>query len=74
MLNPYDIALDQLTPGAQMGLKLVAVVGQNHDWAAYAGPIDWPNQRVAKEGDKISEEAAELIFYAPYDAGLTYRR
>jgi hypothetical protein len=51
----------------------VAVIGYAHDWAAYQGLTDWSDDRVAMEGDKLSQAAAEALFHAPVAAGLSYR-
>ena len=59
--------------GFRFGLKVVAVIGGNDDWAAYQGPLEWPDDRVAEEGDKVSEAAAEGLFPMPKRAGLFYR-
>lgn len=65
---------DELQPGDHIGVKVVAVIGFNKDWAAYMGPSFWTDDVVSRRGDKISEEAAERMFDAPVEAGLSYRR
>ena len=55
-------------------LKIVAWAGQGGDWAAYSGPSDWPDQKVAEEGDKIDQKAAELLFPAFKWSGRYYRK
>ena len=64
---------EDLKAGFQFGLKVVGMVGGDSDWAAYEGPLEWPDDRVAEEGDKLSQEAAEGLFPALVRAGLTYR-
>lgn len=60
-------------PGDAFGLKVVAVVGENNDWAAYLGPTDWPDDMVAEQGDKIPKEAAEQLFTVVARTGRSYR-
>ena len=74
MLHPQNAMFDDLKPGVHLGIKVIATIGQALDWAAYAGPTDWSDQRVADEGDKISKDAAERLFDVCVAAGLTYRR
>jgi len=61
-------------------VKVVAVIGWSSDgsaaqadWAAYRGPSDWPDDRVAREGDKLSKRAAEALFPS-LAAGCAYYR
>jgi hypothetical protein len=49
------------------------VIGEAHDWAAYAGLTTWTDDEVARSGDKLSAQAAEKLFLAPVWAGLSYR-
>ena len=63
-----------LKAGFQFGLKVVGVVGGDDDWAAYEGPLEWPDERVAAEGDKLTQKAAEGLFPVLVQAGLHYRR
>ncbi len=62
-----------LTPGDAVAVKIVAVVGDGGTWAAYMGLSDWDDERVAQEGDKILEEAAQLLFPQFVRAELRYR-
>ena len=41
-------------------------------WAAYLGPSDWDDERVAYEGDLIAQEAAEDLFYVLAHSGRRY--
>lgn len=54
-------------------IKVVAVAGFADDWAAYRGPSDWPDGLVAEQGDKLSQEAAEALFYVMASSGRQYR-
>jgi hypothetical protein len=72
-LNPVSIHPDELKPGDKLGYKVIAVIGYANDWAAYEGLTDWSDDEVANNGDKISKNAAEALFYAPTAAGLKYR-
>jgi hypothetical protein len=74
MINPVTVKPISLKAGDQLGFKIVAVIGYSgKDWAAYRGLTSWTDEEVANNGDKISKEAAELLFYAPRVAGLIYR-
>ena len=61
-----------LRPGDAVAHKIVAVVGQVGDWAAYVGPTDWTDEQVADRGDKLSRATAEA-FFPDLAARLTYR-
>ena len=74
-LNPVSVMPDELKDGDLLGFKVIAVIGYAaRDWAAYQGLTHWSDEEVARHGDKISQEAAEALFYAPKAAGLKYRR
>ena len=73
MLNPVTVRPNDLKAGDELGYKVVAVIGYAHDWAAYKGLTDWSDEEVASNGDKLDEDAAEALFYAPVVAGLKYR-
>ena len=72
-LNPATVIPNDLKPGDKLGYKIIAVIGNANDWAAYEGLTDWSDDEVAKGGDKLSKDAAEALFYAPVAAGLEYR-
>ncbi|MDM7940101.1 MAG: hypothetical protein QUS07_07155 [Methanothrix sp.] len=73
--NPGSIIPASLQPGDIISIKVVAVMGQSgRDWAAYLGPAEWSPIDIADHGDKISEQAAIDLFYAPRAAGLKYWR
>jgi hypothetical protein len=72
-LNPVTVKPNELKPGDNLGLKIIAVIGTGGDWAAYCGLTVWTDEEVAAHGDKIYKEAAERLFYAPVAAGLKYR-
>jgi len=56
-----------------IAVKVVAVAGYANDWAAYRGPTEWSDERVANYGEKISRLAAEGLFYAFAASGRVYR-
>jgi len=43
-------------------MKYTLVIGYNHDYAVYEGPRNWTSERVANDGDKISEMHAKELF------------
>ena len=53
-------------------VKVVAVAYADN-WAAYCGPTEWPDQRVAEQGDKLSRRAAEALFDVMKHSGRRYR-
>lgn len=71
-INPF--ASIQPEQGDRVAVKVVACVGVVDDWAAYVGGTGWSDDKVAAEGDKLSKEAAELLFPQLVRAGLQYRR
>ena len=68
MTSPSDVE-----PGDAFAIKIVAVAGHADDWAAYIGPSEWTAGRVAEQGDKLSPEQAEPLFYVLRKSGRTYR-
>jgi len=72
-LNPVTVRPIELKPGDVLGYKIVAVIGYGGDWAAYAGLTNWTDEEVKDGGDKLGQDVAELLFYAPKAAGLEYR-
>jgi len=53
-------------------VKHVAVAGPNNTWFATRGPAFWENQKVADQGDVLSEEVAKSIFSALGRSGREY--
>ena len=49
-------------PTAVNGRKIVAVIGWANDYAAYASPAEWTDERCASNGDKISADEAHRLF------------
>ena len=72
-LNPVTVVPTDLKPDDCLGFKVVAVIGYNHDWTAYRGLTSWTDAEVATGGDKLNQDAAEALFYAPKALGLHYR-
>jgi len=73
-MNPVTVRPGDLKPRDVLGFKIVAVIGGAGDWAAYEGLTDWSDELVAKMGDKLPQDVAEMLFTAPPRAGLVYRR
>ncbi len=70
-VNKIAVRPNELEPNTAAAIKVVAKVGWGNDWAAYLGPSDWSDEKVADEGDKILEKAARILF--PSFAHLRYR-
>lgn len=57
--------------GDTVAVKVVFVEGAVRDYAAYIGPSHWPDTKVQREGEKLSETHAWNILSAAADyAGL----
>jgi len=56
------------------GYKVVAVLGADKDWAAYRGPLDWDDERVCTDGDKLLKEVAVALFPSFANSGRYYRK
>jgi hypothetical protein len=73
-INPVTVKPHELKPDDMLGFKIIAVIGASgKDWAAYRGLTNWDDERVAREGDKVDQEVAEGLFYAPTVMGFKYR-
>lgn len=59
--NPYTTPGEGFVNNTYTGYKVVAVI-YVVGWAAYRGLLDWSNEQVMNEGDKIPHEAAKLLF------------
>jgi len=68
MGEPHRILTARVVPGRIIGapstpaLRVVAVEGAVNDWAAYAGPVEWDERRVADEGNKLYHAHACEVF------------
>ena len=71
--NKITTSPSDVQPGDCFAVKVVAVTGHMNDWAAYIGPSDWTDERVAEQGDKLSPEQAGPLFYVLRESGRTYR-
>lgn len=72
-LNPYVVQPFEVEPGDQYGYLIIAVIDDYVPlWAAYRGPTGWDDARVAREGDKISQELAEMLFPSIAASGRNY--
>lgn len=60
--SAYHATEKDIVPGATFGYIVVAVVGEDKDWAAYRALTDQAPEEVAGNGDKITKEAAEALF------------
>ena len=67
-LSPSDVKSDDAFP-----IKIVAVAGSGNDWAAYYGPTAWTDELVAEQGDKLTADQAEPLFFALRNSGRHYR-
>ncbi|MBK9497260.1 MAG: hypothetical protein IPO08_22630 [Xanthomonadales bacterium] len=58
-VRPPDVV-----PGLAMAYQVVAVVYALPDlhWCAFRGPHDWPREKVAAQGDMISEAVALALW------------
>lgn len=72
-VNKATVNSDQIDDRTAAAIKIVAWAGGGGDWAAYLGPSDWSDQKVAEEGDKITRAAAESLFPAFKWSGRYYR-
>ena len=68
----YQMRGGEFQLGDRVAVRVVAVVGYDEDWAAYAGLSEWSDYRIANTGDKISYEAARGLF-PTLDAMFTWR-
>jgi len=73
-IDPYNSPIAAMRNGEAVSIKIVAVAGQANDWAAYYGPSDWTDERIAKEGDKMMATHANPIFPHMHMSGRLYRR
>lgn len=73
-LNPVSVIPNELKADDRLGFKIIAVMGYRKDWAAYQGLTSWSDEEVASHGNKLSEDVARALFYAPVALGLAYRR
>jgi len=72
-LNPVTVKPDNLKPEDLLGFKIIAVIGwDGKHWKAYRGLTSWSDEMVANEGDEISKDVAEGLFYAPVAIGMKY--
>ena len=67
-IRPMDIQADDV-----IAVKIMAVAGHGHSWAAYMGNTGQDDEDIIKNGDKINQEAAEVMFPQFKNAGWRYR-
>jgi len=66
-VRPRDVrALDAFA------IKIVAWANVGGTWAAYWGPADWTDERVARAGEIIDESAARSLFYVLDKSKIPY--
>lgn len=74
-LNAYVEDGTHILPGNRFGYKVIAVVGgTGKDWSAYIGLTHQSDDEIARNGDKLSQVAAEALFPVFVYAELRYRR
>lgn len=61
--NWYNTSPSDVADEDAFAVKLVAIAGTNNDYAVYAGRSDWSDEKVAANGDKVSEEQAGPFSY-----------
>ena len=71
--DPRGTSPSDVEPGDAFAIRIVAVAGYANDWAAYMGPSHWSDERVATQGDKLSPERAEPLFFVLRESGRRYR-
>lgn len=71
--NPWTVYPGDLHPQDILPKKIVAVIGHSGDWAAYEGPTDWPDEEIARHGDKLGANQAKAMFPSLAYSGLIYR-
>lgn len=65
-------SLSTLERGDWLAVKLVIAIGYAYDYAAYIGPSDWPDEKVKKDGRKLTRaEAPKLYLFE--QSGMSYR-
>ena len=72
--DPSTLRAVDIHPGVGIGFKIVPVIGQDNDWAAYQGLLNWTDERVALDGDKLSQAQAEALFPILPRLDMYYRR
>jgi hypothetical protein len=64
--NAYTQRPNEIRGGDYYGYKIIVRIDGNGDelmsWSAYMGLTHWSDERVAKGGDKLPEEAARALF------------
>ncbi len=71
--NPVTTAPSDVQDNDAFAVKIIAVAGYGGDWAAYIGPSDWSDERVARSGDKLLKKQAEPLFCVMRHSGRHYR-
>lgn len=71
--NHYTTNPSDVESGDAFAIKVVAIAGYNNDWAAYVGPTDWPDEEVARHGDKLLAKQALPLFYVLRNTIRHYR-
>ncbi|KKN29046.1 hypothetical protein LCGC14_0848020 [marine sediment metagenome] len=71
--NKVIVLPSDVQDGDAFPIKIVAVAGFAGDWAAYVGPSDWSDDRIADAGTKISDKAAKELFFVLAMSGRGYR-
>lgn len=66
-------AIKTMETGTATGYKVVAVLGAFNDWAAYRGKLEWDDEKVCTDGDKLSKSQATTMFPSFANSGRHYR-
>ena len=71
--NKYTTNPSDVKPLDAFAIKVMAwvhVTGQS--WAAYYGPSDWSDERIAEQGDELPEKIARGIFHVLNPLDMLY--
>lgn len=71
--NKVTVSPSDVQDGDAFPVKIVAVAIFANEWAAYVGPSDWSDLRVADAGNKIGAKTAKALFYVLAMSGRGYR-
>ena len=61
--DKHTISPSDVCPNDAFAVKVVAVAGYANDWSAYVGLSNWPDTRIAEQGDKLTREQVGKLFH-----------